>query len=750
MHRKMIGALAAAVFALTAVTTVAHAPAAHADAAGRGGDFVPLPSTPAVLDTRSGTGGISTQVGAAATVSFPVLGVGQVPATGVGSVLVRVGLLNPTATTFAELWPDGTARPNITMISAVAGEQISNTAVVKVGANGKIDLYNNAGKTDVVVEVQGYFKAEQGTTGGGFVPLTHSRLIDTRSGLGTTTGTIAAGASRTVTITGSLVPTGSAAAMVNLLVPGAANPGWLSVTPVGGNSRPVFNFEKGSTQSAAVLSLPANGQVTFTNRGPDAINLVVNVEGYWTSSSTQGAGYRQVASRLLNTRSVGTGQPLAANATIDVQVGGTNGLPTRGIAGAHLNLVVTPEDAGYLKAWPVGQAEPSVSVMDFNAGDWRDNSLVLTPGTDGKIRIRNGSSGTIHLIVDLLGWYSNPQAAVPVAQNTRMTAMQAAPVAGATVGTLEYAYVDNAGRVVEGHQSDVDNFGSVQWTVISGNEAFTGQPSLTQLANGKIQVGAQYTDGGDIWADTQTAAGVQTWSPWADFGGSMASPPVTSKLSDGTVVDFAVDADGKLWAYAQTGSVPFWKNLGDQDLVSGISVVQVRDGLRVFGLNGAGSLRSIEYYNDGTLSAWSDLGGFGLSGQPAVVVRPGFLLQVFARSADGTIVTKLANSDGSWPADFQPVGTFVAAGAPAAIMDPALGRLAVVVRGTDNEIYHVWETATGSNTWGDWTKTVAATDPAATDPGVAPYLNSNGQSWMITFRNANGAVRFYDRQLPSA
>src|SRR5436190_22491791 len=129
----MIAALAAA-FALIGVTT----PVAHADAAGRGGDFVPTTSSSVVLDTRSGTGGISTQVGAAATVSFPVLGVGSVPATGVGAVLVRVGLLKPTATTFVELWPDGITRPNVTTISAAADEQISNTAIVKPGSDGKL------------------------------------------------------------------------------------------------------------------------------------------------------------------------------------------------------------------------------------------------------------------------------------------------------------------------------------------------------------------------------------------------------------------------------------------------------------------------------------------------------------------------------------------------------------------------------------------------------------------------------------
>ncbi|MDX3194263.1 hypothetical protein PV458_38210 [Streptomyces sp. MN03-5084-2B] len=750
MLRKMTVALAALV-ALTAVTTAPHAPAAHADAALHGGDYVPLPSTPVVLDTRNGTGGISTEVGAAATVDFPVLGVGAVPTTGVGAVLVRVSLIKPTVATWAELWPDGTARPTLTMVSAAAGEQISNTAVVKVGSNGKLSLYNSAGKTDAVVEVQGYYKAEQGTTGGGFFPVTHTRVIDTRNGTGTSTGKIAAGATRTVTITGSLVPAGAAAASVNLTVPGATAAGWLAVSPAGGTARPVFNYETGSTQSGAVLSLPANGQVTFTNKGSAAVDLIVAVDGYYSSSSTQGAGYRQVAGRVLDTRSAGAGLPIAANGTLDIQVGGTKGLPTRGIEGVALNLiVVSPQKSGYLKAWPVGTTEPSVlSVMDFEAGNWRDNMVVLKPGTDGKIRVRNTSAGTVHLIADLQGWYADPLPGVPVARNTRITAMQAAPVAGATVGTLEYSYVDNSGRVVYGHQSDVDNFGSVQWTVISGNEAFSGQPTLTQLSDGRVQVAAQYSDS-DIWTDTQTTAGGPAWNAWSDFGGSMASAPVTSKLADGTVVEFAVDADGKLWAYAQAGSVPFWRSLGDQDLTATLSVVQVRDGVRVFGLNGAGALKTIEYYNDGSLSAWADLGGSGLSGQPAVVVRPGYLLQVFVRGADGTIVSKLQNGDGSWPADYTAIGNFVSAGAPSAILDPALGRVAVVVRGTDNEIYHVWEAATGSNTWGDWTKTIAATDPAATDPATTPYVNSNGQSWLITFRNSNDAVRFYDRQLPTS
>jgi hypothetical protein len=746
--RLLVAALSVLLGSLIAVVAP-QSPAALADAAGKGGDYVPFATPQAVLDTRNGTGGTTGVRGAASTTTFQVLGTGSVPSTGVSAVMVRVTAISATAATFLELWPDGTTRPALTMLSVAAGENISNVATVKPGSNGKIDIYNNAGSTHELVEVQGYFTSVTNTAGGGFVPVTHTRLIDTRTGIGTTTGTIAAAGTRTVTITGSLVPAGASSVYVNLIVPSASTAGYLTATPTGvaaGNG--IISYVAGSTDSGATLKLSSSGQVTFTNKGSAAVNLVVIVEGYFTATPTTGAGLRPVASRLINTRTTGT--PLAAGGTIDVQVAGTNGLPTRGVAGAMVNFVVTPEAAGYLRAWPTGQAEPALTMLDFNAGDWRDSAAIIKPGTDGKIRIKNGSSDTIQLIVDLQGWFADPLPGVAVTQNSRVSVVQAAPAGGATLGTPEYAFVDNLGRVSYGHQTDPDNFGSLQWTVTSGSEAFSGQPALGQLSDGRMQVAAQNTDS-NIWSDGQTTAGVAGWNAWAALGGSMATPPVVGKLSDGTTVLFAVDADGTLWAYAQSGSSPYWKSLGAAGLTGSLGVAAVRDGLQLFGLDGTGAVKTALYYVDGSLSAWTDLGGAGSSGTPAVVVYPGYRLRVLVRAADGTIATKYTDATGAWPAAWSSVGTFVSAGAPTAILDPVLGRTSVVVRGTDNEIYDVWETAQGSDVWGTWVKALGteASDPSVTDPSVAPFTNSNGQSWVIVFRNANGVTRVYWRD-PSA
>jgi hypothetical protein len=747
VFRKLRATLAAVLVAsvVGTVVPVVGAQAAHADAAGKGGDYVPVSSSPIVLDTRSGVGATGER-GEASTTTFTVTG-GAVPTTGVGSVVLRITLLNPTEATWAVAWPDGQTRPGTTMISAGAGEDISNIAVVKLGPQGKVSIYNAAGKTHMVAEVQGYFTSAQGATGGGFVPVTHTRVIDTRSGTGTTTGTIPAGGSRTVTLTGGVIPAGAGAAMVNLLVPGAAKAGYLAAGPGTSVNRAVFNFEAGSTQSGAVLALSTEGKVTFRNNGPDPINLVITAEGYFGKVSNQGAGLRDLTKRLINTRTAGNGQPLAANATLEVQVGGISGMATQAVEGAAINIVVTPEAAGYLKAW-VGAIEPAVSVMDFKADIWRSNMLTLKPGADGKIRIRNGSSKPAHVIVDLQGWFAGPVPTVPIEQDSKMSMLMAAPVDGATAGKLHHAYVDDGGDIRWGRQDNVDVEGDVQWTVLSDGQSFTGQPAITQLPSGQVRIFALRPNGA-VWSRTQTAVGTTTWDPWVDLGGTMAAPPEAAKLGNNTVVLFASDNAGKLWAYAQTGSVPFWRELGDKHFVPGtVRAVEVQGGVRIFGVTATGSVETMQYYDDGGLSGWTGLGGENLTGKPAVVLRPGFVPQLFVRGAGGVIQTKLQDQSGAWPTDWQTIDAGVTAGAPVAVKDPGSSRIAVAYRGTDNEVYRFYETTVGSNTWGgpELLVGVGNSDPASSDPTTMTFINSNGQTVMFGFISLNGVPHFYSRK----
>jgi lysophospholipase L1-like esterase len=457
------------------VTAVAPAAVSGA-AAVAAANYVPFVTPVTALATWDGTGGVTGVRGPESITTFPVLGVGGVPATGVSAVLVRIMATDPTASTFLELWPDGTPRPvDLSTLNVGAGENLSNLAVVAPGENGGLAVYNRSGQTHIGVDVQGYFTTAT-PAAGGFVPVTHTRLIDTRSALGTTTGTIPAGGSRTVKIAGTFVPAGATAAYVNLLVPGATAGGWVGSAPPGtAVGKGALNYVAGSTQSGATIKLAADGRVTFYNKGSAAINLVVILEGYFSGVVGGGTPFRPVASRLLNTRTAGTGLPLAGGATIDVQVAGASGLPATGVAGAVLNLTVTPEQAGYLKAWPVAEPEPDVTLMDFKAGNWRTNTVVLRPGPDGKIRLRNGSAAPIHLIVDLQGWFERAGGARAVKvmpMGDSITWGQGSSTTSGYRGPLwlrlrnEAGYApDFVGSLNEGTIGDPDNEGHRGWEI---------------------------------------------------------------------------------------------------------------------------------------------------------------------------------------------------------------------------------------------------------------------------------------------
>lgn len=734
---------------LAAGLLTALATPASADAAGQGGDYVPLPTGEArVLNTQTGVGVTAGVRGPASTTTFQVLGVGGVPATNVRAVMVDVTTKAPTASTYLKLWPgDGSARP--VGVTAIVGpnESISNSAVVEIGTNGKLSLYNNAGNVHVYVDVLGYFTTVTGASGpGGFVPVpSNPTLVSTSAGTGTPAGTIPANGTRTVNLLGGgVVPAGSPAVFVDLQVNGATQPGWVRTSPTGGTGYSSnLEFGTGLTSSGAMIRIAPDGRATITNQSTAAITVLIRLQGYFTSSNTQGAGLRPIARRLIDTT-------LPANGTVDLAVGGTNGLPIKGIAGAALNFVATGGTAnGYFKAWPVNATEPASSVSTWVTGKARSGMAIIKPGFEGKIRVRNSSTGTVRLYAELQGWFAEPRPSLAPVPFSPTSVIQPPPV-GTAVGTIEYAYVDNIGRVRLGHQTSVDNFNSVQWTTAAGNNAYTGQPGISAYTDGRVQVTVQNADG-DYWTASQTAYGSATYNPWVDLGGSMTSSPTQVTLSSGATVNLGVDDDGKLWHHrVVTGSTSYWRSLTDQDLVGPVTVAPVQQGVQIFARDTAGAVRTALYANDGSLSAWTNLGGGGIVDRPAAVVYPGYRLRVFARGGDGTVFSKLQNVGGTWPADWETVGSFTAAGAPAAILDPVQGRVAVVARGTDNEVYRVFETAQGSGVWGEWSRlNPDVADPAASDPTVAPITNSAGQIWVIVFRNANDATRVYERQLPT-
>lgn len=98
------------------------------------------------------------------TIDVQVAGAAGVPAEGVASVLVSVTATAPTAPGFVTVFPSGASRPGTSTLSLVPGRTSTNLALVPVGEDGSISLYNAAGCTHVSVVVKGWFASPRPTT----------------------------------------------------------------------------------------------------------------------------------------------------------------------------------------------------------------------------------------------------------------------------------------------------------------------------------------------------------------------------------------------------------------------------------------------------------------------------------------------------------------------------------------------------------------------------------------------------------
>lgn len=742
-HAMAVLLLTALVGALLLI--IPQAPPAHADVTAGGGDFVSFATDTRVLDTRNKIGvTTTTPMAAASQLAFPVLGVGSVPATGVSAVMVTVAALSPTAAMLFRVWPDdGSSTPAVSVLHSVAANpNISNTAVIPVAPNGKIRIYNSAGTTHAVVDVQGYFTTATTPTGtGGFTPITQTRVVDSRSDVGTTGGSIAPGGSRTITLATAGVPATATAVYINLLVPGATLNGSIGVAPgtaVTGGS--VFNYVLGSSSSGMSVKL-SGGKATFRNSAAaEAANIVVDIQGYFSPTSTVGGGFRPAVGRPLDTRTAGI--PLAGGGQIDFQVGGAAGLPVQGVAGALLNIHTSNSNtvSAPFGAWPTGTARPGTSVNNNPGGVSRANLNIIQPGTDGKVTIRNLSTVEVHVYVEIQGWFADTPPTVAIEPNSPTTAFQATPASGETVRPIELAYTDNVGRLVAGHVPDPDALSGsfTEYTTLSGGETFSGTPAIAEQTNGLLTIAGQHTDS-DVWAKTATAKSPPLWpADWTKLGGTIRSHLAIGKFSDGRLSLFGVDSNGALWVQSQaTANAKFgtWQSLGDVDL-SGTPVLVTNPAgvVQVFARNSTGNLVTATWSAAGVLSAWTSLANPGTalddSGTPAVVVGT-TTMRVFVRSPNGTIATQQQTTSGTWPATWQTIPGIVAAGRPAATLHPADGTHQIVVRAADGTLNWAAEITRNSGTWTTWESTFPG---LTTDPSTFTWTNSNGDRWGVIFR----------------
>jgi serine protease len=203
----------------------------------------------------------------------------------VAAALLNVTATDTTSPSYLTVYPQGTAYPGSSNLNWVAGETVANRVVVPVGTSGEIAVFNNAGSTDVVVDVDGYFTDGSSTPAAAslFSAITPVRVLDTRD----TCQTLGPDVSLTQAMAGvGGIASNASAVVTNVTATDTTNPSFFTVYP--GGTLPLasdVNWGPGQIVPNLTVAILSNtGAIDVYNRNGSA-DLVIDAFGYFVPES---------------------------------------------------------------------------------------------------------------------------------------------------------------------------------------------------------------------------------------------------------------------------------------------------------------------------------------------------------------------------------------------------------------------------------------------------------------------------------
>ncbi|MGL5908651.1 MAG: hypothetical protein ACRCZP_01535 [Phycicoccus sp.] len=252
-----------------------------------------------------------------------------------------------------------------------------------------------------------------------------TRFLDTR-----TSGSrqpVGSGASTTVQIGGrSGIPTsGVSAVVLNLTAVSTTANGYFTMWP-SGTTRPTvssINFPRGWT-GANLVTVPvgSSGAVSLFNAGGSA-HALVDVLGWYAKDdsvrASKGLGTQLQAlapTRIFDSRDTSQeGSGVFYNGDY-IEFQDDYGAAFNPLVRAYaMNITaVSATQPGYVTAWSGAGTRPSTSAVNYEAGVAAPNMAVVPTSfwPDGSVRLRldNFGAGSVHLIADLVGVYTQDEA----------------------------------------------------------------------------------------------------------------------------------------------------------------------------------------------------------------------------------------------------------------------------------------------------------------------------------------------------
>ena len=359
-----------------------------------------------LLDTRDGTGGVSTRLDAGCTIELTI-GTDLAPAD------AQAVALSTTAVTdrrgYFTVFPCATGRPETSNLNARAGIPTPNLVVARLDAQRRVCIYSQLGG-DLVVDLAGWWSPG---------PDRYNSIVNVRAWDSRVDGTrnrLPAGAIQNVPIGGKFVPANATSAVINFTATQAVSPGWLVVFPCGSPAPLASNLNVIAVEDRAVAAIvglgqgAAQGQVCV--KALMDTHFVIDVTGYYAPEPSFGpsATFGPLdGDRLIDSRD-GTGgwtTPIGAGELRSFA-------PVAGRADAAqatavvLNVVATNGvGSGNVRIFPcAGGTVSSTSSLNFSPVVETTNLVNVELGADGRVCVF--STAPTDLVIDLFGVVTAP------------------------------------------------------------------------------------------------------------------------------------------------------------------------------------------------------------------------------------------------------------------------------------------------------------------------------------------------------
>lgn len=159
-----------------------------------------------VMDTRTGLGGTTGPVAPYSVIRLRIAGAAgtSIPQAGVTAVAIDLTVTAATANGNVVVYADGDQQQATSTVQIGPGFTATNYEIVPVSPDGYLDMFiQSSGTAQLIVDVTGYFDSTAAAGAQTYQPVTATRVVDTRSGLGASQAPLADGSTLTLPVAGT-------------------------------------------------------------------------------------------------------------------------------------------------------------------------------------------------------------------------------------------------------------------------------------------------------------------------------------------------------------------------------------------------------------------------------------------------------------------------------------------------------------------------------------------------------------------